>query len=745
MPAGDTAAGLASSLRPAAQLVDTSSTPMDEKAPPTEGDDRRSEPWITARAQLDINLQPLPNLPPRVDINDVPEDADEEQIRSLRSAIADAEGVEMGTRALGREPRAVLYCSLGAAFSMSDEAAASLYSCYVALIQWANRQEPPAVLVCPDWCKYRGTDIFQRAVEYVGFRGPFVNVIPAGSAIFEPGPADEAERNAWRSRQTWVCREADQERVPMADLQDWQQATSKNTLRDGATHAITVRGLIAETNCCQALVAARLVRVLGRGEGTTTTKPCLAFVSDGGRSCLAQLAPIARAGIPLLLFAGSGRLADVLPDFYLGRFSMGMNAFKVAQLVAERTGFKDVNPAEGVRIGEILSGTLLVHEIGSSVHSLNRLLTRYGSGSDRALLDAKRRRAEYRVAAEKLRARDLALHMTYLIGSFVTTALATTHSELFSAKSDSGARVLEYVIVALPILLSIFYSIRQDLNFAPQVVALEYAAASIDREIYQYVTCACKYADAEAMRHKELDASAARTSRLCSELVRVSEVISEDSLIDSSALMRKLVPTAGKRGARVVPAAAAREQEELALVDEKLMEEQPRSIAMDTDAYVEQRVRPQQRRLERRAIVLRLRFVALKMYTYVLGAVGSILALSGLEAWVVLTTAAVATAATLNAGAPVEEQLARTRRGARRLADLLTWYGSLAVETTRLQSNMDRLAQTAENAILATMLAPNTHPGEPESKPESPPTTAPDVKPPPEVAAAPAAAPAAAE
>jgi len=134
------------------------------------------------------------------------------------------------------------------------------------------------------------------------------------------------------------------------------------------------------------------------------------------------------------------------------------------------------------------------------------------------------------------------------------------------------------------------------------------------------------------------------------------------------------------------------------------------------------------------------------MFTYVLGAVGSILALSGLEAWVVLTTAAVATAATLNAGAPVEEQLARTRRGARRLADLLTWYGSLAVETTRLQSNMDRLAQTAENAILATMLAPNTHPGEPESKPESPPTTAPDVKPPPEVAAAaPAAAPAAAE
>ena len=44
-----------------------------------------------------------------------------------------------------------------------------------------------------------------------------MNVIPAGSAIFEPGPADEAERTAWRSQQTWVCREADQERVEADD------------------------------------------------------------------------------------------------------------------------------------------------------------------------------------------------------------------------------------------------------------------------------------------------------------------------------------------------------------------------------------------------------------------------------------------------------------------------------------------------------------------------------------------------
>ena len=91
---------------------------------------------------------------------------------------------------------------------------------------------------------------------------------------------------------------------------------------------------------------------------------------------------------------------------------------------------------------------------------------------------------------------------------------------------------MECAIVALPILLSI----------AMQVVAFEYATASIEREIYKYVRSAGEYADAEAIR-QSADASVARTARLAAKLVSISETVSEDSLIDSSTLTRKLVPT----------------------------------------------------------------------------------------------------------------------------------------------------------------------------------------------------------
>ena len=717
---------------------------------------------ITRRPQLDAECQPLLNLPHRIDVEEVPEDASEDRLRALRHAVAKVEdeedekhgpGLKEARRkhALGLEARAVLYCAIGEAQECSPEVAASLYACYVVLIQWANEQEPPAIIVCPDWRKYPGSEIFQKALNHVGFQGPFVTVVASQSSILEPGPPHEAHPGAWKSAQTWVCREADQDREPEANLEDWQLKCPRGALLDGATHCITVRGLITTTNVCHASVAARLVRVLCGGSSTRTirgeqqgvtsmkAKTSLAFLSNGGRSALAMLSPVVTAGIPLLLFAGSGRLADALPDFYLGRLSADASTFKVAQLVAERTGFTSVNHQEGVRIGEILSGTLFVHEVSSSMHSLNRLLTRYGSDHDRSLLDAKRRRSEYQLAADKLRTLDLVLQLIYLVGSFVTTALTTARGELWPAAAvirtplnhvasdqpglGDGATILQLAdatIVALPIVLAIFFSMRHDLNFAPQVVAFEFAAASIDREIYKYVTNACEYSDAEAMQRKERDASAARMARLCSELVRIStQSISDDSLTDSSALMRKLGPAASRGLARVGPSAAGAQEDEVdarvdtklqkvdAWVDAKLQKEPPSMITMDKNAYIEQRVRPQQKLLERRAIVLRRRSVALKVFTYVIGAVGSILALTGFQVWVVLTTAAVATAATLNAGAPVEEQLARTRRGARRLANLLTWYGSLAVETTRLQPNVDHLVHMAEHAILTTMLVPN--------------------------------------
>ena len=697
---------------------------------------------IALRPQIDAECQALPNLPHRIDVLDVPEDFSEVQLRALLENVAtfEGDGGETDSRVLGLQARAVLYCAIGEAKDCSPEVAASLYACYVVLIQWANEQEPPAVIVCPDWRQYPGSEIFRRALNHVGFTGPFVTIVASQSSILVPGPADEAERQAWRSAQTWVCREADQGREPAANLQSWQLTCSAQELLDGATHCITVRGLIANTNVCHASVAARLVRVLCQGakprlslEGEGT-KASLAFLSNGGRSCLSMLSPVVTAGIPLLLLAGSGRLADVLPDFYLGRLSADASMFKVAQLVAERIGFAIVNHAEGVRISEILSGTLFVHEVSSSRHSLNRLLIRYGSGYDRALLDAKRQRSEYQLAADKLRTFDVVLQMIYLVGSFLTTALVTARGELWPV-DDSGDGVLQYMIVALPIVLAIFLSIRQDLNFAPQVVAFEFAAACIDCESYKYITSACEYADAEAVRQNERDACAARTSRLCSELVRIStQSISDDSLTDSSSLMRKLVPAASKDLARVrgPPAAGLQEHELEQELDAKLQEQPPDTITMDTNAYVERRVRPQQKLLEGRAIVLRRRFVMLKVFSYAIGAVGSILALNGAEEWVVLTTAAVATAVTLNAGAPVEERLVRTRRGARRLANLLSWYRSLAVETTMLQPNIDHLVRTAERAILATRLAPKT-----DSEPEAP-TRSPATKSVSEAAATPA-------
>lgn len=552
-----------------------------------------------------------------------------------------------------------------------DEKVARLRSSLQALVEQASREQ--AVIVYPDYGDYDTPHFFYEVLQTCNFVGPLVSV-----GVHE------------------LCQV--EFRGPLGKEPGWQTGV----VYAGASHAFLIAGDHgrAQNNVdfnhlphCR-LAAAIASAIAGHSDvlGCGARQTLCGVLTGGGRNCLNQVAEAVRQGVPYLIFEGTGRLADYLPVAYLKRSSPTFNEFVEAQEVVRSTGFNnDPEPQDGVSVKTILSGNITVHQIKNGVPALVRILQACFVGKDMALSEAQQRWEDCSAQADKLAQPDRWLHAVYLFLSVIVTVLATVSVEIGADEcqlSSLECHWLQYVVTALPLILSIALSVRGDLQYGQAAKSLNYAAALVDRAIWEYSTRSGMYADLVAVKNPiacelgGLDTTAMRAQKLTQRLVEISNEFEAE------------VPTRSGLQAR--------------RKCESLSKFRAAGFSIDTrgDGYIKERVQRQIERWSSEEKSAERLLLLFRVMSYIFGAAGSILALMGLQGWVTVTTAFVAALATWNSRSPVEERMRRARSTARVLKNVSAQWAAVPAEVRGHQEVMDRLVHRAEDAILAAEEAP---------------------------------------
>jgi hypothetical protein len=385
--------------------------------------------------------------------------------------------------------------------------------CLVLLAKIAKKLK--AVIIIPDYMTMSGNSkLIETALDYVQFDGPVINVCSEGQASLDKESAGETYR-----------------------VKGVANPIPKGLIHNRATHSIQVR------NGSYSRVAARLAHLIAQPNQDLfeteddTPQPsneherphrAVFVVAGGGIAVMEHIAQAVEASIPIVLLQGSKRLCDFLPKLWVRRFSSHFDVLGETRTLCADCGFPpptDPDNKMNLWMGMLVEkGHVNIHPLPSGTHSLARILQSLQTKDD-ALLQAMKRYCDYRCAARNMEGPDFRMLIAKLVLGFSTTLLVTIAGAVL--KDDELQNILHghvkfsdvplpilllcFSVVVLPGLLSIIMALQHDYNYAPKILALRYAAALVEQEMFRYRACSTHYSDekiTEAMARAKLDAKA---------------------------------------------------------------------------------------------------------------------------------------------------------------------------------------------------------------------------------------------
>ena len=624
------------------------------------------------------------------------------------------------------------------------------------VVRVATSCNPPAVFVVPYYAgdvglgnaRFEDTaSLLMRQLASVGYRGPLIHV--------------GVER--WEVHDLGVPHVTFDFRYPDAPLDAPAQTQACMTHGRLTTHAIGVRASPAGSESLDLPFRTASLVACAIAEGSDTTKPkclALAVLYNGDRHCLHGIAANARQGIPLLVLSGSGGLSDFLPGAYVRRADASFNSYTQLQELGRKCRFTSgVTAMEVSLLRTVLDGRIVTHRLDDGPHVLGRVLSREFEKEDRALSDAKVRRAAYWRAKTRYERPARVAQLSYLIGGVVITLFTSLDTQLgndvnakFAVSKLSNAvgngtatpsnddydqsttgQVFTYLLAALPVLLSALLSLRKDLNHAAKAVAFNYGAMLVDSQVWRYCTRTGVYSDlALAACGHEHDTPTARAALLADNLVAIGEQVVPPDAAPPKSIQQQASRRPASRvhghgsgswsrvvmpvnaggvkpddGSVLTSGSSARcsaaEQEAARVANE----EPKSSLIEDGDTYMQCRVLPQLDAWQRRAGLLQRQLVALKIVTHLAGACGSVLALLTYKTWVAFTTSLVTALAAWDTATPVELQLNRAQTAARSLTAINTKWQATPEERRSVQHVRDALVEVTECAIMRAIERPH--------------------------------------
>jgi hypothetical protein len=137
-----------------------------------------------------------------------------------------------------------------------------------------------------------------------------------------------------------------------------------------------------------------------------------------------------------------------------------------------------------------------------------------------------KRFCDYRSAARNMEGPDFRMLLAKLVFGFSTTLCVTIagavlqegelqdiiHGRVKMDEVPVEILLLCFSILFLPCMLSIIMALQHDYNYAPKILALRYAAALVEQEMFRYRACASYYSDEKILAAKANDAKKAKAA-----------------------------------------------------------------------------------------------------------------------------------------------------------------------------------------------------------------------------------------
>ena len=416
-------------------------------------------------------------------------------------------------------------------FEVVEEACPAMVSkvldCLVTLAKAANKNG--AAFVIPDYMTSSSNSaLIEKALEHAEFSGPVINVCRQ----------DQAARDEATAKQTYDF--------------DGHSFFPTGIVHSRVTHSILV------PQECYSSVLAKLAKVISEPDPSLFSKEgdadpfnCkrIMVVAGGGIAVLQHIAAAVKENTPVIILRGSRRLSDYLPKLWVRRLSPHFDTYHETKRFCKDCGFvkKDLQSLQNVTLWmrDVLEkGHLNTHPLSTGIHAFRRIVQSLEIKDD-ALLQGMVRYCEYRSAMRNMQGPDKVMLLLKLLFGILTTLSSTLAGAILMPGLVEKVisrqvpvhdlTVLELLVcigmITFPAVLSVIVSLQQDYNYTPKIVALNYAAALIEGEMFRYRACSGKYSDEFILTHKFDDPTAN------DDILEKNDAFDHENLIESSAIL----------------------------------------------------------------------------------------------------------------------------------------------------------------------------------------------------------------
>jgi hypothetical protein len=388
----------------------------------------------------------------------------------------------------------------------------------------------------------------------------------------------------------------------------------------------------------------------------TRDAPGVALLASGGANARDEVVQVVRQNLPLIVIEGSGGLADQIAAAWKARPSLPDDP-AMAEIIAD--------------------GRIEFHLLTNSVEGAERLILRELRG-DNVLYQAWETFADYDLNAILQQKRFDLLQASILTVGVAATTLAVIKQLWAPPDASVSYRSawwwLRNLIIVLPILLTVLITAANRFKHGNQWMMLRAGAEAIKREIYRYRTRTTSYGGWSP----DQPSPEQQLSRKVQDITQAT--------METDANLATLESYDKKKGfpPYLKPTAEGG--------DDGFKKLSP-------DRYIEVRLEDQLKYFNRVALKLGRRMTILQWAVWIIGAVGTYLALMGQQVWVAVTTS-IAAALTSYLGYKLsEDKLMKFNQARTELANVRGWWNALSPDDQADQENVDTLVEHTEQVL----------------------------------------------
>ncbi len=383
----------------------------------------------------------------------------------------------------------------------------------------------------------------------------------------------------------------------------------------------------------------------------TKDAPGVAILASGGVNARDEAVQAVRQNLPLIIIEGSGGLADEIATAWKSRPALPDDP-AMAEIIAD--------------------GRIEFHLLNNSVEGAERLIIRELRG-DNVLYQAWETFADYDLNAILQQRKFDRMQATILVLGVVATVLAVT-KQLFAPpdKSINYSNAWWWVrqlLIVLPILLTVLITAANRFKHGNQWLFLRASAEAIKREIYRYRTRTSDYGGWQP----DQPSPEQQLSRKVQDITQAAmETDANLSTMQSYDKNNGFPPYKG--------------------TDDGFSKLTP-------DRYIEVRLEDQLNYFNRSAVRISRRLKGLQWAIWIIGAVGTYLALMGQQIWIAVTTSIAAALTSFLGYKLSEDKLMKFNQARTELVNVRAWWIALSPDDQADQENVNTLVEHTEQVL----------------------------------------------